>query len=162
MKLTLSLCFLLLCALSLGQTQRHDPCDQQVTFCWYGPYEDGSDEVTAWGEKWASPQDSAEKVMDVHTAIRCVKKMKVCLKSATHNIGGKPITNIEILPVKSWSAQQITADMEDQLDPCEKDSYIISKLDRTVLLISSPGPRADSSGCTGVLGKPKTVVFKLQ
>jgi hypothetical protein len=101
-----------------------------VTFCWYGPYEDGSDEVTAWGEKWAPPQDSAEKVMDVHTAIRCVKKMKVCLKSATHNIGGKPITNIEILPVKSWSAQQITADMEDQLDPCEKDSYIINKLDR--------------------------------
>lgn len=161
MKLVFTVCFLFLSALSFGQTQKHDPCDQQVTFCWYGPYVDGSDEVTAWGEKWA-PQDSSEKVMQVQMAIRCVKKMSVCLKARTHDVFGKSITNIEILPVKSWNAQQITADMEDQFDPCEKDSYIINKLDRTVLMIVSPGPRADSSGCTGVFGKPKTVVYRMQ
>jgi hypothetical protein len=55
-----------------------------------------------------------------------------------------------------------TADQEDQYEPREKESYIINKLDRTVLMIDSPGPRADSQGCMGVLGKPKTVVYKLQ
>lgn len=150
-----------LSVLGFGQARKHDPCDQALTFCWYGPYDDGSDEVTAWGEKW-TPQGSSEKAMQVHTAVRCVKKMGICIKSATHNLFGKSITNIEVLPVKSWSAQQITADMEDQFEPCEKDSYIINKMDRSVMMISSPGPRADSSGCTGVLGKPKTVVYKLE
>ena len=100
--------------------------------------------------------------MLVHAAIRCVKRMRVCIYSHTHNSLGKPITAIEILPVKRWSVEQITADMENQFEPCEKDSYIINKLDRTVLMISSPGPRAESQGCMGVLGKPKTVVYKLQ
>ncbi len=161
MKLAAMFCLLSLSALSSGQRSKHDPCDQETTFCWYGPYGDGSDEVTAWGEKW-TPQDSSEKAMEVHTAIRCIKKMNVCMKSATHNLFGKSITNIEVLPVRSWSAQQITADMEDQFEPCEKDLYIINKMDRSVVMISSPGPRADSSGCTGVLGKPKTVVYKLR
>jgi hypothetical protein len=161
MKVAVVFCFLFLTAPSFGQAHKHDPCDQEMTFCWYGPYNDGSDEVTAWGEKW-KPQDSSEKAMDVHTAIRCVKRLGVCLESKTHNMFGKFITSIEILPVQSWSAQQITADMEDRFEPCEKDSYVINKVDRTVLMISSPGPRGDSSGCMGVLGKPKTIVCKLQ
>jgi len=106
MKLMLMLCgFLILAASSVGQTQKHDPCDPQMTFCWYGPYDDGSDEVDAWGQNWTA-QDASEKPLKVPTAIRCVKRLHVCLKSNTHDIGGKTMTRIDILPVRSWNAQQ--------------------------------------------------------
>ena len=153
--------FLILTGPTLGQAQKHDPCDTQFTFCWYGPYDDGSDEVKAWGQNW-TPQDASEKQLKVPTAIRCVKRLHVCLKSVTHDIEGRAITRIDILPVQHWSSQQVTANGEDQTDPCERESYIINRLDRTVLLIDSPGPRADSPGCSGLLGKPRTVVYKLQ
>ena len=137
-----------------------DPCNKEMTFCWYGPYVDGSDEAEAWGNRW-STDDSSEKPLEVNTAVRCVKKLHVCLKAGSHNVGGRTITKIDILPVTRWGSEQITADGEDSLDPCERDTFIVSRVDGTVLMIATPGPGGDSSGCRGVLGNPKTVTYKL-
>jgi hypothetical protein len=71
------------------------------------------------------------------------------------------MTKIDILPVTRWDSEQITADGEDTLDPCERDTFLISRVDGTVLMIATPGPRADSSDCRAVLGEPKTVTYKL-
>jgi hypothetical protein len=160
-RLAVVLGLLILTPGTMGHPQKPDPCDQQGTFCWYGPYTDGTDEVDAWGETWI-PQDSSEKTLHVITGIRCVKKLRVCLKSSGHDVAGKVVTHIEILPIRDWSLQQISADMEDKYEPCEKDSYLLNKMDHTVLMISSPGPRADKPGCAGVLGKPRTVVYTLR
>ena len=137
-----------------------EACNKQVTFCWYGPYADGSDEVEAWGNRWRT-DDASEKPLEVNTAVRCVKRLHVCLKAGTHNVGGQIMTKIDILSVTRWGSEQITADGEDASDPCERDTFIVSRVDGTVLMIATPGPRADSSGCRGVLGTPRTVTYRL-
>jgi hypothetical protein len=73
---------------------KHDACDQQVTFCWYGP----NDKVEAWGENCAV-QDSSEKPLSVLTAIKCVKRLHVCQSQPPTPIGGKTMTWIDILLV---------------------------------------------------------------
>ena len=55
-------------------TQKSDACDAALTFCWYGPYSDGSDEVEAWGNHWVA-QDASEKALEVNTELRCVKRL---------------------------------------------------------------------------------------
>ena len=73
---------LLLCSLTCAQagTPQNDPCDKDVTFCWYGPYKDGSDEVKVWGNYWLANDQS--KPIDFRTAFRCVKRLNVCMKAA--------------------------------------------------------------------------------
>lgn len=149
---------LLFCASGVPQTKsptKSDPCDQNMAFCWYG------DEVEAWGSHWVA-QDPSEKPLESSSGIRCIKRLAICAK-AVSNIGfGKNFVGIEILPVTRWDAQQITADGENRtVDQCEKDAYILNKLDRTVLLIASPGPKSDTQACSNIVGKPKTVVYKL-
>jgi hypothetical protein len=132
-----------------------------MTFCWYGPYTDGSDEVDAWGQRWV-PKESSETTIEASTAIRCLKNLKICIQSSSHTIGGKTRVNVEVLPVTRWDSQQVMADGESVVwEPCERDSFIINRVDRSVLMVSSPGPEANSKGCTGVLGKARTVVYTL-
>lgn len=138
-----------------------DACNKDLTFCWYGPYADESDEVEAWGNRW-STDDPSEKPLEVNTEVRCVKRLHVCLKAGSQKALGQIITKVDILPVTRWDSEQITADGEgNSVEPCERNTFVVSRVDGTVLMISSPGPRADSSGCRGVLGKPKTVTYKL-
>jgi hypothetical protein len=119
-----------------GSTHPSDPCDKRVNFCWYGPYQHGSDEVQAWGNRWI-PQEKSEKAMEISTAIRCVKRMNVCMYAGYQvMLGSRRINRVQLLP--------------------------INRGDRSVTLISSPGPRAETSACTGLLGSPKTVIYKLQ
>ena len=153
------------CALSLGQPStpqnaEEDPCDKAMTFCWYGPYKDGSDEVKVWGHHWIANDQS--KPIDFRTAIRCVKRLHVCMKAEDVTFSGNTIMRIEVLPVTSWTAVQVKAEGESAgLEPCDRESYIINKADKATLMISSPGPQADTPNCTAALGKPKTTVYRL-
>ncbi len=94
--------FLLLCTLlfsSLGaQRPSQKPCDDDLNFCWYGPYSDGSDEMSVWGTRWV-PQGTSEKSLDVGTSIRCIKRLSTCIKAGAPLISGKMVTNIELMPV---------------------------------------------------------------
>jgi hypothetical protein len=149
------------CTFIFSQIQKPEPCDKSQTFCWYGPYADGSDEVDAWGSRWVA-QDASEKALEASTHMRCVKRLGICIKASAHVVFGKTIVRADILPVTRWGSEQISADAETvDLEPCERDTFVINRVDRTVLMISSPGPQSDSKGCTGVLGKPKTVVYRL-
>jgi hypothetical protein len=137
---------------------KRKPCDESMSFCWYG------DEVDAWGNRWVNADP--KKSMEVAIAFRCVKNMGICIEAHAHHIpanGKSLVTAIELLPVKHWDSQQITADAESfDWEPCERDSYIINRDDRSVTLVASPGPKADTDGCMGVLGKPATTIFKLE
>ena len=157
-KFILVLVSVLFCASGVSQTKnptKSDPCDQGMTFCWYG------DEVEAWGGRWVA-QDPSEKSLGSSSGIRCIKRLGVCAKAVSDIASGKNFVGIEIPPVTRWDAQQITADGENRtVDQCEQDAYILNRLDRTVLLIVSPGPKSDTPACSNIVGKPKTVVYKL-
>jgi hypothetical protein len=155
---------LLLCLLPIYTAAQsrtaEDPCDKAVSFCWYGPYKDGSDEVQAWGKRWFAKEQ--DKTLDFSTAFRCIKRRGVCIKAENVTFSGGTILRIEILPVMSWTSEQVNAEGETaQREPCDRESYIINRVDRTVLMISSPGPEADKPSCKGILGAPKTIVYRL-
>lgn len=154
-------CLLVFIATSGAQERRSaqpsepDACDQRLTFCWYG------EEVEAWGHRWA-PQDPSEKPIEMSVDVRCIKSLRICAKARAFSMGGKIEASVEILPVTRWTPDQITADGESAgTDPCERDTYIISRVDRTVLLVATPGPKADTPTCANFMGKPKTVTYKL-
>jgi hypothetical protein len=126
-----------------------------MAFCWYG------DDVEVWGRRWV-PQDPSEKPIEESSGLRCVKGLNICALARSVIVGEKNFVGIEMLQVTRWDAQHITADGENSgVEPCEKDSYILNKLDQTVLLIASPGPKSDTPACSKFMGKPKTVIYKL-
>ena len=137
---------------------RPNACDSGLTFCWYGPYSDGSDEVEATGDRWM-PQEASEKSIEWPSHVRCLKKYGICVDASSPTVLGKITTTVEILSITGWDSQQVTAERND--DPCERNTLILSKLDRSVLLVSSPGRRGDSEACGTTLGKPKTVIYRL-
>jgi hypothetical protein len=157
--------FLLYCTLAGAQTTAPqkavpEPCDKDTTFCWYGPYGDGSDEVKVWGKRWFAKEQGEE--IAFRTALRCLKRMSMCIKAENVSFSGSTILRIEILPVTSWTREQINAEGENtKLEPCERDSYIINRMDQSVLMISSPGPMSDRQNCKAWMGPPKTIVYKL-
>jgi len=126
-----------------------------MAFCWYG------DEVEVWGSRWV-PQDSLGKPIEESSGLRCVKRLNICALAKSVIAGEKNFVGIEMLQVTRWDAQQITADGENRgVDPCERDSYVLNKLEKSVLLIASPGPKSDTTVCSKFTGKPKTVIYKL-
>jgi len=157
--------FLVCFALTSAQTGAQqnavpDPCDNAMTFCWYGTYKDGSDEVKAWGKRWFAKEQ--DKTLDFDTALRCVRRMNICIKAENVTFSGGTILRIEMLPVTSWTSEQIRAEGETaKQEPCDHESYLINRVDRTVLMISSPGPQADKQNCKAFLGVPKTIVYRL-
>src|SRR5437588_747050 len=83
-----------------GTRQSAEPCDRAMTFCWYGPYKDGSDEVKAWGKRWLDKEQN--KSLDFPTALRCIKRINTCIKAENVTFSGVTTLRIELLPVKSW------------------------------------------------------------
>ena len=160
-KIQIGSTFLLCCMVALSQNNgqtKQNACNRSLTFCWYGPYSDGSDEVEASGDRW-TPQDSSEKPIEWPSDVRCVKRYGICIEANSRGGLGKTIATIDIFPVTRWDSQQVNAERDD--DPCERNSLILTKQDRSTLLISSPGSRGNSEACGSYLGKPKTVVYKL-
>jgi len=151
------LLLLLLLYLPLSGQTKAEPCSKDLSFCWYET-SDGKDEVTVSGNVWVA-QDKSEKPIDVSTEIKCIKSLKLCARAKTSMFFGKMVTNADFYQVIRWDPNQIT--VRGEVDPCETETYLINKLDRTVLLISAPGEKANSSGCRGIMGEPKTVTYKL-
>ena len=129
-------------------------CDDTMKFCWY------DDEVQAWGQRWVSQEK--KDTLEVSVAFRCLKSLGVCIQAHSHKFSDTILTSVELMPVTHWDNQQITAKAENyDGEPCDLDTYVINRVDRTVLLISSSGPMADTSACTNIFGKPRTLTFKL-
>jgi len=153
----LALLFWLFAPTTSAQSKDAKPCNENMTFCWY------NDDVDAWGTLWKS-DDPAEKSLEQVTEVRCVQRLHVCIKARNQkvNFGLPSVTNIDLYNVRSWDGTQIRAVMDEQIDPdCEQDTLVINRVDRSVVIISSPGPRGNEKRCTGLMGQPKTVVYRL-
>lgn len=155
--LALLLLFIVPVFLQAQSSDKKSACDNNMTFCWYG------DEVEAWGSKWLSAD--GKDVIQAGLAFRCFKNVGICIRARATEFPKDSkhiINNIEISKVTHWDNQQITAQSENyDWEPCDRDSYIINRVDKSVMLISSPGPRAETSACTNILGKPRTVTYRL-
>ena len=134
-----------------------EPCNKDLSFCWFEA-SDGSDEVQVSGDVWIA-QDKTEKPIEGSLEIRCLRRLKLCAHGHSDTFVGKTFTKVEFLQITKWDMTQIT--MQREYDPCEINTYMINKLDRTVFLVSAPGDKANTSGCKGILGEPKTVIYKL-
>ena len=144
-------------ALSHSAKPKEPACNDAMTFCWY------PDDVTAQGNRWAN--EDPKQNIEVGITIRCVKSLNVCIRARTYKqVLNKSltVTGIELMPITHWDNEQITAKAENyDYEPCDRDSYVINRLDRSVLMISSPEPGADRPGCSNLLGKPRTVTYRL-
>lgn len=138
-------------------------CNQMLTFCWYGPYQDGSDEADAWGTLWKS-DDPSEKSIEQNVEVRCIKRLGVCIQARNEKalFGGPTTTNIDLYQVRSWDGTEIRAVMDENFaSQCEQTTLVINRVDRSAMLISSPGPKGNDKQCTGLMGTPKTVIYRL-
>jgi hypothetical protein len=106
-------------------------------------------------------QDASGKPIEWPSHVRCLKKYGICVDASSPTVFGKITTTVEVFPITRWDGQQVTAERHDDPTGCERNTLILSKLDRSVLLISSPGRRGDSKACGTFLGTPKTVVYRL-
>jgi len=134
-----------------GQTKA-ESCNKDLSFCWF------EDSVRVSGDIWVA-QDKSEKSIEVSTEINCLKSLKLCARAKSSMFLGKIVTNADFYQIIRWDSNQIT--VRGEVDPCETETYLINKLDRTVFLVSAPGEKANTSGCKGILGEPKTVTYKL-
>ena len=142
---------------TLCSAQQKKSCDENLNFCWY------DDEVTVQGNRWVS--EDHKDTLEVGLTFRCVKPLNLCIRARSyHNLTDNNliVTNIELMPITHWDSQQVATKAENyDSEPCGRDSYVINRSDRTVLLISSPGPQSDTPACTGIHGKPRTVTYRL-
>jgi hypothetical protein len=140
-----------------------EPCNDTMTFCWYGPYSDQSDEVDAWGNHWVS-DDKSESPLEWVTEVRCVHRLNVCILARNQSLSLKDahITNVDLYKVTRWDGNQVTAVGEQStFTSCEEDLLSLNRTERSALMTSSPGPSADKERCTKIQGKPMTVMYRL-
>src|SRR5262245_37432538 len=156
MKVCLSL-LMLLSTVSLFAQTKPEPCTKDLSFCWF-ENSDGDDSITASGDIWIA-QDKAEKPIDISVEIRCFRKLKFCTYGYSQTFGKKIITKVDLLDITHWDSNQVT--LRGPTVPCEIDTFTINKLDKTVFMMSAPGNGANRSSCKGVLGEPKTIIYKL-
>ena len=155
------LCCSCFCLNSLAQSNQSASCNKGHTFCWYGPYSDGTDEVSASGDRWVSP-DKKEPALEFITALRCLKSLKVCIMGRNLELLGKRITFVDVFYVSKWGSVQIEATREWQAtnDGCTVDSLLLNKVEQSATLVSTPGPTAGTKECVA-MQKPKTVTYTL-
>ncbi|MGH9512143.1 MAG: hypothetical protein ACRD2U_08395 [Terriglobales bacterium] len=151
-------------ATTFTQSTEPDVCNQSLTFCWYGPYRDGSDEIDAWGNEWKA-DDPTEKPIKQVTEVRCVKRLLICIKARNEQMpfgGGTSHTNIDIYNVRFWNSLKVQAVMDESSDrECEQDTLVLNRVEKSAISISSPGPHGNQKDCTSFIGPPKTVVYRL-
>jgi hypothetical protein len=139
-------------------------CNDTMTFCWYG-LEDASDpQVTAHGNRWTA-QDKDEKPFEWITAVRCLKDSKLCILARNQKIMNGSQTNIDLYKIEAWSSYEVRAVAENDFPhgkECEIDTLILNRVEGSVSMLSAPGPAAATKVCTGIIKKPKTVVYKLE
>jgi hypothetical protein len=146
----------------LALSPRSDDCNRYMTFCWYGPYADGSDDVEVKGTIW-QPDDPTEKPIKEVLEIRCVKRLRICILARNEPgiLAGTSYTNIDLFNVSSWSNSEIRAVMEETRPDCEQDELQINRPEQSAVLISSPGSSGAEKTCTNWMGQPKTIMYRL-
>jgi hypothetical protein len=153
------LCWLCCSLNSMGQSKKMPACNKNQNFCWYGPYADNSDEASASGNRWVSP-DKKEPPLEFVTAIRCLKSLKLCINARNLELLGKRTTVVDLFYVSKWSSVQIEATREDRPEDlgCTSDTLLLNKVEQTATLISTPGPAGRD--CAALL-RPKTISYTL-
>jgi hypothetical protein len=139
------------------------PCNEKMTFCWYGDEDVLNPQVIAYGNRW-TPQDKEEKPFEWVTGVRCLKEMKVCILARNHKVARGSQTHIDLYQIEEWSSFQIRAILENGLpqgNGCEIDSLLLNRAEGSVSMLSVPGPAASTQACSKIM-KPKTVVYKLE
>jgi hypothetical protein len=139
-------------------------CDKTMSFCWYGAELVSDPQVTAYGNRWVS-QDKEEKPFEWITEVRCVRELHVCILARNQKVMNGSRTNIDLYRIEEWNDYQIRAVGESDLPrgkECEIDSLLLNRSEGSVSMLSVPGPAAAMKGCLGIVGKPKTVVYKLE
>jgi hypothetical protein len=142
---------------------KDNPCNKTMTFCWYGPFQDESDEVEAHGTIWKS-DDPSVKSLEQTSEVRCIKKLSVCIHARNQKVfsGVPSVTSIDLYNVRSWGNTEVRAVMDEQFAPdCEQDTLVINRVDQSTVIISSPGSRGNEKHCTGFMGEPRTVMYRL-
>jgi hypothetical protein len=147
---------------TLPQSEKPDHCNHSMTFCWYGPFRDGSDEVDAWGNQWKA-DDPTESPIKQTTAVRCIKRLHICIEASTQTIANQSVTHIDLFNVRSWDDLKVEAVNDEIADPkCEQEALTLNRVEQSAILISSPGAMASGKGCTAFMGTPKTVLYRLR
>jgi hypothetical protein len=138
-------------------------CNDTTTFCWLGSEDVSDPQVTAYGNRWV-PQDKDEKPFEWITEVRCLKEHRICILARNQKVMNGSQTNIDIYRVESWDSNQIRAIGESDFPAgkeCEIDTLLLNRSERSVSMLSVPGPAAATKRCSGIM-KPKTVIYKLE
>jgi hypothetical protein len=156
--LAIAICTASLIGSSLPQEDKS--CSKDNTFCWWGPYADKSDEVTAFGSRWSS-QDKTEKSLEWITEVRCIRSRNLCIHAHNQLSFGVRQTSIDLFKVTRWTDFEINAVADEGPEPCEKNSLVLNRPEKSAILVSIPGRLADKQTCTALMGPPKTVMYRL-
>ncbi len=137
-------------------------CNETMTFCWYGVEDVSDPQVTAYGNRWVS-QDNTEKPFEWITEVRCIKGLKLCILAFNQKVPNGSQTNIDLYRIEEWSSFQIRAIGENDLHgkECEIDTLLLNREEGSISMLSVPGPAASTKACLLIV-KPKTVVYKLE
>jgi hypothetical protein len=145
--------------------QSSDPnCNEVFTFCWYGAEDVPDPQVMAYGNRWTT-QDKEEVPLEWITEVRCLKDSKLCILARNQKVLNGSQTNIDLYRIEEWSKVQIRAIGETAFPKgreCEIDTLILNRVERSVSMLSAPGPAGATKACMGIIEKPKTVVYKLE
>jgi hypothetical protein len=165
-----ALAFVATIASPQGQQQKYPwqhgetPCNETLTFCWYGAEDVSDPQVMVYGNRW-STQDKDEKGFEWVTEVRCVKDSNLCILARNQRVMNGSQTNIDLFRIEEWSTVQIRAIEESDFPKgreCEVDTLMLNRVEGSVSMLSAPGPAATTKACMGIIKKPKSVVYKLE
>ena len=137
-------------SLALPQQQEYPwqhektPCNETMTFCWYGAEDVSDPEVRAYGNRWTT-QDKDEKPFEWITEVRCLKDSRLCILARNQKIMNGSQTNIDLYRIEEWSTVQIRAIEESDFPKgreCEVDTLMMNRVEGSVSMLSAPGPAA--------------------
>jgi hypothetical protein len=153
-----------------GQSQKYPwqsgdtNCDKTLTFCWYGVEDVSDPQVMVYGNRWTT-QDKDEKPFEWITEVRCLKESKLCILARNQKVLNGSVTNIDLYRIEEWSSYEIRAIGESDFPKgreCEINTLMLNRVEGSVSMLLAPGPAAATKTCVGIIGKPKTVVYKLE
>jgi|SRR5215472_7712151 len=136
------------------QNNAVDPCDYQVTFCFHGPYRDGSDEIDAWGNRWVSESGTPKLPGQEVTEVRCLKARQLCILAHSILVASLPRTEIELYRVKNWNTSEVQASSEDH-NAFGTATLLINLEEGSVFLTLVPNQLGSRAG-------DKTTMYKLK
>lgn len=109
-------------------------------------------------------EDGATDTEIESSQIECYRDWKLCVDGHAYLLKGfgggvDLVGKLDVFQMKSWDKFEIVAD-SIYPTPCERDTLHINRQEKSVTLVSTPAYQNDKT-CQGLLGKPKTVDFRL-